>query len=287
LHSQPPSILVVARQLTVILLRYTAPVAFAAAVLEGVESTLARGKTSRIVFRVPLFGEMMKSCIRRGDSIGTTVAVDGLIRFTQAYIRETRSNPDARSHTYDDGGTDPAWLGEHLRAAFVRAGSDVFAQGAPDEDTDTVASGLGTCARLLIEAGYELEATSLVDGLMQQASTIHQIAPSGWINLYAKPAEELARVEQLAEDRGMQDVAARALAAWILLMSLSQTRYGLQQHPGWQIGIELLGDARPFAAAENRMRSQEWSRRWTHQMPAGLQPLLATVAAAQAAHAAR
>ncbi len=87
------SILVVARQLTVILLRYTAPVAFAAAVLEGVESTLARGKTSRIVFRVPLFGEMMKSCIRRGDSIGTTVAVDGLIRFTQAYIRGTRSQP--------------------------------------------------------------------------------------------------------------------------------------------------------------------------------------------------
>jgi hypothetical protein len=107
------------------LLRYTAPLSFSDLVVEDVESHLEIGAVSLVRWKVPMFEEMAKLAIRRGDSAAVSAALQGMGGITSAYVRASSVNPAARGMPFPND--DPpytffAWLGDDLRETLARIG---------------------------------------------------------------------------------------------------------------------------------------------------------------------
>jgi hypothetical protein len=257
------------------LVRYTAPVTFAGLVIEGVEEDLRNGFTNLVVFKVPLLGEMLRTSIRRGDSVAVGAGLQALRLFHEAYIRATAVNPGARTHVYEGEPPEEGfWFGDSLRVSLVRAGEEGLGLGAPEEDVNGIAWVLRDAAKRSLEAGQARETRAFVEGLLQMAVTVHQVTTSGTLNFFAAPTQALAGTEGKAEEVGDGEMAVRALASWGLASAYPRFHFNLPEHPTFEFDLQDLGPDPPFDAARVLVQSEEWRRRWSNKQYRGPEPVV-------------
>jgi hypothetical protein len=273
-----------ARRLGILFVRMTAPTNFAKAVLEDVDTYLNAGLPGAVVFRVGLLGEMLKASMRRGDAAGFYSALGALNRFTELYARAIVDAPESRTHTYENAVVE-GWYGEEARTVLVSTGSDALALGSAEEDATAIADALRRLAEAGISTAGPREFTSGVDGLAQLGTSIHQVAASGAINLYAPAGHMLAALEARAEFRGELDHAAEALAAWLLVVAYWQTQFGLPSEMVFQRGLHTLGPRAPFHEAAAMILTPEFVSRWENKLPRGPLAVIGTMQAAIEEHA--
>ncbi len=264
------------------LVQYTAPVTFAGLVIQDIEEDLSNGFTNLVVFKVPLLGEMLRTSIRRGDSVAVSAGLQALSFFHEAYIRATTRNRAARTHAYEGAKPEEGyWFGDSLRLSLVRAGEEGLSLGAPEEDVNGIAWVLRDAAKRSLEAGQTRETQAFVEGLLQMAVTVHQVTTSGTLNFFAAPTQALAGVECKAEEVNDDDLAVRALASWALASAYPRFHFNIPEHPTFEFDLEDLGPAPPFEAARSLVQSERWRRRWSNKQYRGPEPVVKLLDRAQ------
>lgn len=257
------------------LLRYTAPITFSDLVVEDVPGHLSVGAVSLVRWKVPMFEEMAKLAIRRGDSAAVTASLQGLRRIAEAYTTAYGSGeaPEVRGMPFPEA--DPpltmyGWLGHDLQESLTRIGEDALRQGAPTADSDHTVDSIEDATGGFIRAGLLPEAKRLIEGLILLGCTSHQVG-SGYVNQIVRPAPSLVRVMKLSQAYGARYLAAYALTGWALVISYADEHFGgpdqpLGRHPNWWPGLRTMGDAPPFDAAGAILDGAEWQQKWANQM---------------------
>jgi hypothetical protein len=263
---------------------YTSPVNFVKAVLDHVDLYLEQGVPQMVRFRVVLLGDMARLAIRRGDSASLKAATGGLIDFQDIYIAVGQEIPQARTYAYDDHEQE-GWLGEELSEALGTSMDEVLAGPGSEADFEKVANALNHAALRFTVTGFETEAVWMADALASSAVSVHQVTPSGTVNMQAKASPGLAEMERSAETQGIHDLAVTALANWCLVQSYAATQFGLDVHPRWNEDLQLLGDDPPWWDAGELIMSDEFTSRWFNKMPAGPSAVIAALLASVERHA--
>ncbi len=273
------------------LLRYTAPLTFSDLVVEEVQPHLEVGAVTLVRWKVPMFEEMAKLAIRRGDSAAVGAALQGLGGIVRAYVEASAVCPEARGMPFEND--DPplilyGWLGEDLREALARLGEDTLRQGAPSEDSDHTVDRMEEAARRFLLAGLLPEAKRMVTGLIALSCTTHQVG-SGYINQMVRPAAGLARLVPLCARCNAPHVAAYSLAGWALAVSYVDEHFSgpdepLGRHPNWGPGLWTFGVDPPWAGAAEIIQSVDWQRKWANQMHDGYEFVLLLLALAHQSH---
>lgn len=154
----------------------------------------------------------------------------------------------------------------------------------PEEDSNAIAGGLERLGTRSAEAGYDAEAFSAIQGLMELGTSIQQLGPTGVVNHDAQTTTSLAAVERVGEQYGQTDVAVRALAGWLVVTSYGWVHLQLEQNPHWPLGIERFGPYPAWDAAAELIQSDDYARRWINKMPRGTQPVIENLEGARQAH---
>jgi hypothetical protein len=115
----------------------------------------------------------------------------------------------------------------------------------------------------------------MIDALMQTGVCVHQIVPSGAINIFTKSTDGLVRVERAAEEVGNGDLAARALAAWAVVTAYRHIHFELELPPRFEVDIARMGPRPPWYPAGELIMEAEFINRWHNKMPRGEEPPLA------------
>lgn len=255
------------------LLRYTAPLAFSNLVVDDVEDHLAIGFVQLVRWKVPMFDEMAKLAIRRGDSAAVAAALQGMRNMAHAYAEASSVSPRSRGMPFE--ADDPpfamyGWLGEDLRESLFRIGEDTLRQGAASEDSDHTVESIEEAARVFILHGLLPEAKRLIEGLIGLGCTTHQVG-AGYINQMVRPAPCLIRLMNLCTQCGAAHLAAYSLAGWALVVSYADEHFGgpdqpLGRHPNWHPGIRNMGTTPPWDEAGALLDTAAWREKWSNQM---------------------
>jgi hypothetical protein len=124
-----------------------------------------------------------------------------------------------------------------------------------------------------IRSGQYDDALVGLDALTQMGTLTQQV--SGYINHFSEPAWQLANAESAAEEMGRADLAANALANWILLVSYSAWHLRLDRpHPFASAGLVTMGPAAPWTAAAALFNSDDWLRKWVNKAYLGAEILV-------------
>jgi hypothetical protein len=273
------------------LLRYTAPLTFSEMVVSDVQDHLSIGAVRLVRWKVPMFEEMAKLAIRRGDSAALGSALQGLSGVVDAYVVATAVCPEARGMPFDDIDQPYAmygWLGQDLREVLVRIGEDTLRQSAPSEDSDHAVDRLEAATVSMLEVHLFVEAKTLINGLIALGCTTHQVG-SNYVNVMVRPAPALARIVLKASAVGSPHLAAYALAGWALLMAYLDGHFGtpdqpLGKHPNWLPGLLAMGSAPPWDEAAQMIASPKWQTRWANQIKLGPDFVLLLLTFAQQTH---
>jgi hypothetical protein len=280
-HRKPALVTLVfaANLLLATLLRYTAPVSFVDLATADVEDALTNGFTAVARWRVPMLEEMIKLALRRGDSAGVTAGLHGLSRIHRAYINASAKNPAARRHLILDDETNviEAWLGHDLRGALLRSAETSFSVPGTSDDYDFIIAEYEEALARSLAAGHDEETMALIDGLSLLGCSTLQVG-AGYVNFQGRPAGVLARSERRAEEHGQDEIAAQALASWVLVCTYYTVHFSkegqpVQPHPLWDDGIEDFGPNAPWTRADEIIGSRPWQRHWNNQMELGVGPV--------------
>lgn len=263
-------VLSAANTLLAFLGRYTAPRSFVLRAVEDVEPLLRAGALGLVVFRVSALGEMLRSALRRGEGVAVAASLEGLSRIQQAYVAVASERPSIRFHHYDNSGDEgeEGWLGEELSVALTRAGEEALRTLAVEEDIDLIARTLEAVTATATQAGHEVEARDLIEGLARLGVSSHQVRPET-INLWPHSAAALARVEALAEQADLEELAADALAAWGLVCAYPITHFGVP-HPAFELSLPAFGPAPPFERARAVIERPDFGRKWNNKLELGI-----------------
>jgi hypothetical protein len=274
-------ILAAAAQLPATLLQYTAPQHFRDLVVADAEDDLRFGSTGFAAQAVSTMGDMLIRGVGRRDSAAVAAAVTGLRKLRTAALEAPESSLDHRAQ--DAVGNDD-WLGRELCGALLGAAEESLRRGGPGDDLDAVSSELQAAASACVRRGRTPDARLLLRGIAELGARSRGSGGPGEVTLYAPPAEGLARVEADAEQCGARQLAADALAGWILVTSYAQQLFGPSRHPLWETSICDLGPEPPWEEARTIITSNEWKRRWASRLPSGVDSVLGTVGAARETH---
>jgi hypothetical protein len=255
---------------------YSAPINFSNKVLEGVEDYMRDGATDMVKYRVAIFEDMLRAGIRRGDSKAIGGAVTGLRGFLDAYMAASNDNPDARTFVYEnDGHEEKGWFGSDLADTLRNGAEDSMSNVTSENDMDLVGRALGEFAVVFVKAGYDEEAKYMIDALLQTGVSVHQIVPSGAINLFIKSTDGLVRAERTAEEVGNGDLAARALVAWAVVTAYQYIHFELEHPPRFEVDVAGMGPRPPWYPAGALITEREFINRWHNKLPRGEEPPLA------------
>ncbi|MBW3653491.1 MAG: hypothetical protein KY433_07850 [Actinobacteria bacterium] len=246
---------------------FTAPVVFGKQVLAGVRGHLERGHTGYVVFRAGLLTEMLGQAVQRGDSRSSTAALLAIDRLHEAYIAAAAKNSAARQHTYDDGHQVEAWFSHEIADGLVAAAVDALsASRATEGDIDGILDTIERMGERAIRAGHPEETEAAIVALLQIATCVQQVQPSGVINHPSRTLTTLAQIEAAAEEHGDCERATLAVAGMALELTYVQAWWKLE-NPVYAIALRLLGDDPPFYAAGEVLESREWNERWANKLP--------------------
>jgi hypothetical protein len=280
-------ILAAAAQLPATLLQYTAPRHFQELVVADAADGLRLGRSGSASHAIATLGDMLKAGVRRNDSGVVEAAVEGLGKVRVALLESFESTPDVRVRDPREVSRGDDWLGQELRDVLVAAADEGLGRGSRDDRLDAITSELGTAATVCLRFGRDSDARVLLTGLAELGVSSSGFSGSLGGHLYSAPAEALARVEATAEECDAQEIAADALAAWLLLTSYAQFHFGLPQHPRWAAAVDRLGRNPPWEQALAIIASSDWQQRWASQLPLGPDPVLRTASPARSAHGRR
>jgi hypothetical protein len=241
-------------------------VVFAQQVLASVGSFLRRGQTGYVVFRVGLLTEMLGQAVQRGDSRSIHAALSGIRQLHEQYIAAAQANPEVRKHAYSEGSTS-AWFAHEVPGGLVAAASDgISTAKAPEEDVDAIIDLIGLIGSRSAEVDHLEETAAAIDALMQLATCVHQVQPSGAVNHPSRTLTVLAQIEAAAERNRDGEGARQAIAGMVLASAYLETRWQVE-NPGYPIALRLLGENPPFYEAGDLVESREWVERWSYKLP--------------------
>lgn len=258
--------------LAVLLMRYTAPRNFVLAAASNIAGYMRGGLGGLVGFRVPMLGEMIRAALRRGDGVAVVAALEGLVGFTFVYADAVSEDPSVRDLETEDG-VRSNWFAEDLATVFQRAGEEALRFGAAEPDLDAIANALETCLVAFVTAELIPEADAMLTASARLGVSSHQVS-SATTNLFSYSAPTLATAEDAAEHVGERNLAARALAAWALVVSYTESHFG-REHPQKSTSAKLLGSAPPWKEAADILRSEEWRVRWANKMDEGADAVVA------------
>jgi hypothetical protein len=274
--------------LALVLQTNTAPRAFGQYVVEPIEWELDNGQTGFALFRVGLLGEALKAALRRGDTTGIRGMLDALIAFQDAYLRSLTVRPDIRRHALEGDSYRDNWLAHEITDSLSDCAQEALRLLASEDETNLIAQTLSRIAIDFMKAGEGEDARICVRGLVEMATTAHQVTASGTINFYAAPVSGLANVEGEAEAANDGDTAAYALAGWALGIAYADFHLGQATHSQWAPSIDrYLGPSPPWDAAKAVVQSEEWVRLWANKQYRGPRPVLKKIELAQREHSRR
>lgn len=147
-----------------------------------------------------------------------------------------------------------------------------------------------------MRAGEYEDADECIGGLIELATTAHQITPGGVTNHYAQPVAGLAEIEGAAEEVDAQAsdgnsparaLAAKALAGWLLAIAYSDYHFDLREHSQWDRSLDDFGHNPPWDQARAIIQSNTWERTWANKQYRGHKPVLKWAHRAQREHDAR
>jgi hypothetical protein len=262
---------------------YTAPRNFTLIAMEGVADYLSGGFVAPVLFRIPLLGEMLRACLRRGDSVGLIAGLAGLETIQLAYNNALDAGANIAEYPLPDGRVRRNWFTDEFTLAHVAAGEEAVRLTAPANESDKISEFLASAAITFIKSNRPAEAKPLVDGLLKLSVTVNQVA-AGTVNLYAAPGAALANVEMAAEEAGLGEFSSYCLAAWALAMSYPQFHYGAPQHPLWNVGVASLGPNPGWDRAREILQSEDWQRTWATRQYLGPEPIEASLTLAEEEH---
>ena len=137
---------------------------------------------------------------------------------------------------------------------------------ATENDVQGIIDTIERMGERATEAGQPEETEAAIDALMDIATCVQQVQPSGAINHPSRTLTTLAQIEAAAEKHGDAENAKLAIAAMALQLTYVQAQWGLET-PVYPIALELLGDDPPFYAAGELVESREWNERWANKLP--------------------
>lgn len=228
---------------------------------------MERGHTGYVVFRAGLLTEMLGQAVQRGDSRAITAALLAVDRLHEAYIAAAARNPDARRHTYDDGHQIDGWFGHEIADGMVAAAVDALsASRATEDDVVGIIDTIERIGERAARAGHPEETEAAITALMQIATCVQQVQPSGAVNHPSRTLTTLAQIEAAAEASGDRERAKLAVAGMALCLTYVQAQWGLENvlYPS---ALRLLGDDPPFHEAGEILESLEWNERWANKLP--------------------
>jgi hypothetical protein len=274
--------------LAIVLQLYTAPRAFGQYVVEPIEWELGHGSTGFAVFRVGLLGEALKSALHRGDTTGVRGMLDALSQFQTVYLGALGRRPNIRQHDLSGGQFRDHWLAEEMKDAMSNGGQEALKLLASEEDTNLIARTLTSTATEFVKAGEGEDARICVAGLVEMATTAHQVTGSGVINFYASPVSGLANIEGAAEERGDTETAAYALGGWGLGVAYADFHLDQKTHSQWNPSINrYFGPKPPWDDARAVVQAEDWVRVWANKQYKGPRPVLRKLDDARRDHARR
>jgi hypothetical protein len=155
---------------------------------------------------------------------------------------------------------------------------------AAGEDTNAIARVLGRLAKRFVETESYEDADTCIRGLIELATTAHQITPGGVTNHFAEPVAMLAIVEREAEEQNADATATLALAGWLLAVAYTDFHFGIGKHSLWDRSIHEFGPAPPWQAAREMVQSDQWQRTWANKQYRGSGPVLKAATRAKRDH---
>ena len=261
---------------------FLAPVNFGGIVLENVRLYFESEALGMVGFRLGLLEQMLVASLRRGDNVGSKVAVNSLMDMHRAYVGTVGAHPANRQYTYNDGSTVTGWFGSELGTALSRGGEEYLRTPGSEDVYVAIADALHIAGVDYACNGLTEEADAIISAQLRLATSIHQMGPSGVVNNWSAAAPGLAAIEQAAEQNGQLQIAIEALSAWCVATSYVATRWE-RVHPHWLDGVRSFGAAAPFDAAADRILSESYLQMWAIKMPLG--PFLVVGNLAQAKEA--
>ena len=265
--------------------RYTAPVNFAGAALERVDTELGDGDTGLVAFRAPLLVEALKAALRRGDSIAVGQMLNALQALERIYLRALPAQPRIRQNRQSDGSLRDRWVAEDLSYGLVSAAQDALKLQSPESDTNSIAATLGSCGVGFLRGGQGEDAAICARGLIEMSVSAYQVGIA--TNVYSAPVAELAGLEGAAEHAEANDVAAYCLAGWALGVAYGDYHLGQKRHPEWPFSIRAFGPSPSWDAARQIVESDQWQERWANKQYKGPNPLLDKLRDAEREHGRR
>jgi hypothetical protein len=274
----------IASLVVALLQRYTLPRGFPQYVVADLDRELEASALGLVVFRGPLLGEMARLSLQRGDSVAFLSTLEAIDDYAAQIIEASTEDSALSSFTTDDGHERENWLAKDVTSALVSVGERALYTAAPSEDTNATAKALGTLAVTFAAAGDEDSALIVVDGLTELGTSAHQVSP-GVTNYFADPSLQLAYAERAGEEFGLAELAVRALAGWALCAAYPMYHFdGVEAHPLTGEGIKTFGDAPPWEAADQLLRSSAWEQTWANKQYLGPEPIAELLGRARAAH---
>ena len=271
-----------------ILQRYTLPRAFPQHVVDrgDLDRELAAAELGLIVFRGPLFGEMAKLAIRRGDSVALHATLEAIDEFHAIVLRAIVQQPELRTFITEEGAVREAWLADDLNRALVSAADEALRSNGTGNDLNAVARTLASIADRFLEAGDYESARACIEGLTEMGTTHLQVT-SETVNINAEPVGQLSWLEARAEEYESADTAARTLAAWALCAAYARFHLGASEHPLQPRSVRNFGPDPPWQAAVALMldAETEWLRTWANKVADHLEDVIAEILRAAHEHA--
>lgn len=272
-----------ATYLPVVPVQSLAPTNFGLQVLGGVQDELSAGRTGRVVFRVGLLGEALRSSIRREDNVAALAMLQAMRDLHSIYLAALAIRPEIRSHELDEPGESrEGWMVRDLTSGLVQAGEQALRDFASTEVSDQINSTLAVIGQASIDAEETTDAEEVVDSFIRLGTTASQVTPGGFVNFQGMPPEELAGLSGRAGRAGYLELAVRGLAGWALVTAYPYFHFNIDRlHPTWRHCMELLGDDPPWEGAIELVTSEQWMSRWANQQHAGPLPVLEVILTAQ------
>ncbi len=216
-------------------------------------------------FKVPALGEMLRSSLRRGDSVAVDAAIEAMEHLGAWWPTYVEKTPSARHLRLSSTEVRPGWLVLDLGDALVRAIDEGLRSSAPHTEVDRLVDTFEALCGQCMVSDLEEETRTLMDQLAEAAMTTHQVVAPQTVNILSRPAASLTSLEYAAESAGRSDFAAQALALWTLVVTWVFTQYG-HVHPMLFTTPQNFGAAPPWERAEEILDSRDFRERWVNQL---------------------
>jgi len=255
-----------------LVLEYSSPSAFVDYVVKPIPNLLKHGHRGlgNVAFRVPLLGQSIRNALRRDDGEGLGAALTGLEEL-QGFISEAAiKDPKIRDRS---AGRDVAnsWLGDELRRQYVGITEEALRLKVPQEEIDAISNFFTSSAISFVGSGFEVEAKSLLDGLVQIATTPFQFS-SDETTYLSRVAVGIAYAEQEAQKKSLFDLAGYALACWAATVLYAEARFSAP-HRQYPESIQAFGEDPQWDIARAYVTNESWQFRWVNQLGDNLRAL--------------